>query len=181
MLHVACSFYALTPILVPHDQPSDTLFQLLKDAGADTLIAAAGSVPLLELYRKVSTVRQIVWVVEETSQHMDWDAAPAETGGNISVSAWNRLVEQSASATSSELPKHDEAKPPGNIITFWQDGSGGPAQLVEFTQKVANPSDACMHACTHSILRITNVHTEHRLSCRRYALGTSYAPTTERL
>ena len=129
----------MTPVLVPYNQPHDTLLKLLSDSDADALIAAAGSIPLADLCTNVSTVRQTVWVVEETSRHMDWDGAPAEAEGNMSVSVWHDLIEHSQPATPALLPQADQSYTPGNVVTFWQGKQGDPAHIVEFTQKVIRP------------------------------------------
>lgn len=100
------------------------------------MIASAGSLPLVDLAKSVSSLRQVIWVTEPSSKHMDWEGAPEhETGGKISVSVWDNLV-QEATAATSELPSNDQGAAPGNLIFLWQQSPGGPAKIVEFTQKV---------------------------------------------
>lgn len=131
----ACAFYGLSPVLIPYNQPHHVAFELLSTAGVDSLIVAAGSLPLVELSQSVPKLRQIVWVVERTSRHMDWTGAPDEADGNLSVFVWHDLVENSQDAESEVLPSNDQDKPPGNVITFWQAKPGDSAQIVEFSQK----------------------------------------------
>lgn len=69
---------------------------------------------------------------------MDWTGAPDETDGNLSVSVWHDLVENSRDTDLEVLPSNDQDKPPGNVITFWQAKPGDSAQIVEFSQKVCN-------------------------------------------
>ncbi|KAL1304144.1 hypothetical protein AAFC00_000571 [Neodothiora populina] len=129
----ACAFYGLSPILIPYNQPHDVVLQWLNEAGADALIAGAGSLPLLELSKNVPKLSQLIWVVEKSSRHMDWDGTPESAAGNLSVAVWHDLLEQANGTDSTDLPTTDE--PLGSVTTFWQEETGGPARLVEFTQK----------------------------------------------
>jgi hypothetical protein len=125
----ACSFYGLTPILVPFNQEHDVACKLLEQTQAHCVVATAGSLPLAGLTQSVSSLRQVIWVT-------DWQGAPEnETGGKLDVSVWDSLVTE-ASSTSSELPKNDESVVPGNLIFLWQKSINSSAEVVEFTQKV---------------------------------------------
>jgi hypothetical protein len=132
----ACSFYGLTPILVPFNQDHDVVCKLLEQTQAQCVVATAGSLPLAGLTESVSSLRQVVWDTDPANKHMDWQGAPEnETRGKLDVSVWDNLVTE-ASSTSSELPKNDESVVPGNLIFLWQKSTNGPAEVVEFTQKV---------------------------------------------
>jgi hypothetical protein len=129
----AGAFYGFTPILIPYNQPHPTLVDLLVQTGADALIAGAGSVPLADVIRGASGLRQIIWTVEKTSRHMDWNEVPEGIGGKIDISVWHELVqEQQGGATA--LPA-STSKAPG-IVFLWQEAVGKPAEIVEFTQQV---------------------------------------------
>ncbi|GAB7347021.1 hypothetical protein MBLNU459_g3168t2 [Dothideomycetes sp. NU459] len=130
----ACAFYGLTAILIPFDQPSATTFKLLEDTGADSVVAAAGSLPLAELSHGSSALRQVVCVVETSSRQMDWSGA-SEGSKAVSVAVWNDLVDSADKATFAELPPNDDSHLPGNVIMFWQKAPGAPAETTEFTQK----------------------------------------------
>lgn len=67
---------------------------------------------------------------------MDWDSEPDGAASHLSVSIWHHLVDKPQGITGSTLPAADEIFVPGNLVTFWQSKPGGPAQVVEFTQKV---------------------------------------------
>ncbi|KAG9928675.1 acetyl-CoA synthetase-like protein, partial [Aureobasidium melanogenum] len=131
----ACSFYGLTPILVPFNQDHATVCKLLEQTQAQAVVATAGSLPLAGLTESVSSLRHVVWVTDPANKHMDWQGAPDnETRGKLEVNVWDNLVTE-ASSTSSELPKNDESVVPGNLIFLWQTSTDSPAEVVEFTQK----------------------------------------------
>ncbi|KAL9610412.1 MAG: hypothetical protein Q9204_009081, partial [Flavoplaca sp. TL-2023a] len=54
----ASAFYGFTPILIPQEQPSEALSDIMKTSNKDTLIAAAGSVPLQELLEQHPGLKQ---------------------------------------------------------------------------------------------------------------------------
>lgn len=130
----AGAFYGFTPILIPYNQPHQTLVELLIRTGADSLIAQAGSVPLDDVGKGVSGLRQVIWTVEKTSRHMDWNEVPEGIGGDLDVSVWHQLVQDQRSA-DSKLPS-DTVKAPG-VVFLWQQGIRKSAEVVEFSQNVS--------------------------------------------
>jgi hypothetical protein len=110
----------------------------LKTTGADALVAAAGSLPLEMLSNSNATLKQVVWVVEKTSRHMDWTDVPEGLGGSIDVSVWHETVQDhhGDAPTFPDL-QSDQL---GKIITLWdfealQSGSKTPTEsVIEFTQ-----------------------------------------------
>ncbi|KAJ6197904.1 hypothetical protein J3E72DRAFT_216065 [Bipolaris maydis] len=128
----AGAFYGFTPILIPYNQPHQTLIELLVQTGADALIAEAGSVPLSDVSQAVSGLRSIVWTVEKTSRHMDWSEVPEGIGGKVDVAVWHELVQEHKNS-AAPLPTTSE-KAPG-IVFLWQEAPGKPAEIVEFTQQ----------------------------------------------
>lgn len=129
----AGAFYGFSPVLIPYNQPHQTLVELLIRTNADSLIAEAGSVPLAEVSQGVSGLRQVIWTVEKTSRHMDWNEVPEGIGGKIDVSVWHQLVQDSKSGRLA-LPQGTENAP--NVVFLWQEGVGRSAEVVEFTQQV---------------------------------------------
>ncbi|KAH9882670.1 hypothetical protein J1614_000906 [Plenodomus biglobosus] len=129
----AAAFYGFTPILIPYNQPHPTLVQLLVSTGADSLIAAAGSIPLAEVGKGASSLRQIVWTVEKTSRHMDWSEVPEGIGGKIDVSVWHELVQEHKASADIQLPENKDKAP--SIAFLWQETVGKPAEIVDFTQQ----------------------------------------------
>ncbi|RDI84338.1 Pescadillo [Venturia inaequalis] len=130
----SCSFYGLTPILIPYDHPTTEIIGLLQKTKADVLIAEAGSLPLQEVAQKHKSLKQVVWVVEKTSRHMDWTEVPKEIGGNVDVSVWHQLVQDSQDVTTADMPdiKSEEL---GKIVIVCADKPGSEERIIEFTQQ----------------------------------------------
>lgn len=129
----ACNFYGLTPILLSYDQPPATIISMLKDSNADTLIAAVGSLPFDAITMEYPFLRQLIWIVDEGSMHMDWDEVPKGTGGVISVSTWQEIIEDHKTS-AAELPTIDSTDEPKNLVAFWQSKQVDTGELVEYTQ-----------------------------------------------
>jgi len=129
----ACAFYGLTPILVPYDQPPATIISMLKQSNADTLIAAVGSLPFDSVTKEHPALRQLIWIVDEGSRHMDWDEVPKGTGGAINVSTWQEIIEDHKSSVA-DLPKSDSSDELTNLATFWQSKQGDAGKYVEYSQ-----------------------------------------------
>jgi acyl-CoA synthetase (AMP-forming)/AMP-acid ligase II len=128
----AGAFYGFSPILIPYNQPQPTLIELLIRTGADSLIAEAGSIPLHDVSKGVSGLRQVIWTVEKTSRHMDWNEVPEGIGGKIDVSVWHQLVQDQKNG-SPQLPSDNEKA--ANVVFLWQEGTSKSAEIVEFTQQ----------------------------------------------
>ncbi|KAF4556571.1 Hypothetical protein D9617_1g084490 [Elsinoe fawcettii] len=118
------AFYGLSIVLIPFNQPHDVVVDLIHRTGSDSLVAAAGSLPL-ELLDK-SKIKNVTWVVEKASRQVDWTAG--KTGAKVAV--WHDLV--SKSSATSDLPK-DDIKP-GNVTQIWMTKQGQPGKITEFTQ-----------------------------------------------
>lgn len=131
----ACSFYGLTPILIPYDHPTTEIIGLLQKSKADVLIAEAGSLPLEEVAQKHKSLKQVIWVVEKTSRHMDWTVIPKDIGGNVDVSVWHQLVQDHQDVTTADLPniKREEL---GKVVVVCAGKPGSEERIIEFTQKV---------------------------------------------
>lgn len=128
----ACSFYDLTPILMPYDQPAHVVVEMLKASGADTLITAVGNLPFDAVTKEYVGLRNLIWVVDDGNKHLDWDEIPTGSGGAINVSTWQEVVEEHSSV-SSELPPFDKTTP-NNVLSFWFPENNEPGELIEYTQ-----------------------------------------------
>jgi hypothetical protein len=131
----ACSFYGLSPVLLPYNQPHNKIVEQLVATKADALIAQAGSVPLEEVSKAYKALKQVIWVVEKTSRHMDWTEVPKDVGGQMDVCMWHQLVQDHQDVSSSNIPDIKGDDLPG-VVTVWLDQSSSAAQIVEFTHKV---------------------------------------------
>lgn len=132
---IACSFYGLTPILLPYNIPHPRAFELLKATDAGALICAAGNLPLNDLSEACPNVRSLTWVVEKTSRHMDWNGVPDSAQGRLSVGVWHDIVEEHASSATSSLPTNDEGDALGEVVTIWLSASDltMPPKITSFT------------------------------------------------
>jgi hypothetical protein len=125
----ACTFYDLTPILVPYDQPIEEIISLLKASKADTVVAAVGSFPFDVITDSYPALKQLIWVVDEGSKHMDWNEVPKGTGGAVNVSTWQEIIQDQEPNVGTELPAIDRAGELRKVLAFWPTG-----ELVEYTQ-----------------------------------------------
>ena len=99
---------------------------------ADSLVAAAGSLPLEFITEGYPSMKHLIWVVEKTSRHMDWTEVPEGLGGSIDVAVWHELVHDHAELLSIALP--DAASSAlGDITTVWQSEPSRPGEIVTFT------------------------------------------------
>jgi hypothetical protein len=125
----ACAFYNLTPILVPYDEPIEKAIPLLKTSKADTVIAAVGSFPFDVITKSYPALKQLIWVVDEGSKHMDWDDVPKGTGGAINVSTWQEIIQDAEHNVGTDLPPVDRTGELKKVLAFWPNG-----ELIEYTQ-----------------------------------------------
>lgn len=125
----ACAFYGLTAILVPYDQPIDEIISLLRKSKADTVVAAVGSFPFDVITQSYPALKQLIWVVDEGSKHMDWDDVPEGTGGAVNVSTWQHILQDQEASAGTELPAVDRKSEVKNVLAFWPSG-----ECVEYTQ-----------------------------------------------
>ena len=132
----ASAFYSFIPVLVPRVQSLELLGDMLKTTHVDTLIAAAGSVPLQGLLEQHPGLKQVVWVVERTSRHMDWNEVPEGFGGNAEIAVWHEIIEERKALVSADPPTDNVEKAATNVISVSQSASGKEFEVVEFTQQV---------------------------------------------
>ncbi|KAL8963437.1 MAG: hypothetical protein Q9183_005010 [Haloplaca sp. 2 TL-2023] len=130
----ASAFYGFTPILLNPEQSAEELGKSLQAANADTLIAAAGSVPLQELLNDAPALKQVVWVVERTSRHVDWNEVPSGVGGKTEIAVWHDVVEDRKPSVSTDLPSEKEPKSVVAVLTAKM-SKGEEIELVEYTQQ----------------------------------------------
>ncbi|CAK7222829.1 hypothetical protein SCUCBS95973_004969 [Sporothrix curviconia] len=145
----ACSFYNMTAILLPFDQQDDAvLVSMLRRSAADTVITAPGCFPFDTVVQSYPALRQLIWVVDEGSAHLDWNEVPKGMGGSVNVSTWQDVVNDAPQAAGRELPPFEGQSQPRDLTIFWEptrteDGatssasaasaSSGPEEMVRFT------------------------------------------------
>ena len=135
LTNTAATFYGLTPILVPPEQSLDTLAGILTETRAEVLIAGAGALPLNELLQRYKSLKQMIWVVERTSRHMDWNEVPEVVGGNADIAVWHDIIEEKSA--SQELPTEIPGGNTPNLLFVVEDGMSAleSYEIVEFSQK----------------------------------------------
>lgn len=129
----ACSFYNLTAILIPFDQPDDAVISMLRRSAADTVVAVPGSFPFDSVVKSYPALRQLVWVVDEGSNHMDWNEVPQGMGGSVNVSTWQDIVNEPGQSAATELPPVEGQKEPRDVTIFWEAKPGAMEEMVRFT------------------------------------------------
>lgn len=124
--------------MIPQGQSLEKLAELLSRTQADVLVAAAGTIALKELAKHYSGLKQLVWVVERSSRHMDWNEVPEGFGGKPDVLAWHDIVDQKEEPNSSEVPTDVPGSTAPSIVTVYQNLDNGidDYEIVEFTSKV---------------------------------------------
>ncbi|KAH6686382.1 hypothetical protein F5X68DRAFT_15588 [Plectosphaerella plurivora] len=131
----ACSFYPnLTAVLLPFDVPEQDLVSMLRRSAADTVITAPGAFPFDAVVKAYPALRQLIWVVDEGSAHMDWNEVPEGTGGAVNVATWQDIVSEAPADAGLELPPVAGQHAPTDVITFWQSRPAALEEMVRFTQ-----------------------------------------------
>lgn len=148
LIRVASAFYGLTAILVPAQESLDSLAGILLETRADVLVAGAGTVPLNELLPKYSGLKQVMWVVERTSRHMDWNEVPEGEGGKADIAVWHDIIDEKA-FSSSDLPNEIPGGSAPDVLFVTEDATSAleTSEVVAFTQKVPSISamiDECL-------------------------------------
>ncbi|KAK8038075.1 hypothetical protein PG994_014842 [Apiospora phragmitis] len=131
----SCSFYNLTAILIPFDQPEKSIVSMLQQSGADTVVSAPGAFPFGAVVKSYPSLKQLIWVVDEGSSHMDWNEVPEGTGSKVNVSTWQDILNDSPVSAGEELPSENDTKEPNDVVFFWVGKPGTVEEMVTFTQK----------------------------------------------
>ena len=143
----AAAFYGLTIILIPQGQSREALTDFLRETNADILLAQAGTLSLNELMKSYSGLRQVIWVVEKSSRHMDWKEPSDYDHGRITLATWHNLIEEQKGFASPDPPSNVPDFVLPNILAVWQRQTTASLpetdEVVEFTQKVTNPRLDC--------------------------------------
>ncbi|KAL9039628.1 MAG: hypothetical protein Q9214_004800, partial [Letrouitia sp. 1 TL-2023] len=136
-LTTASAFYGFTAILIPQEQSLKDLGDVLASTKANTLVTAAGSVPLQALLEQHSGLREVIWVVERTSRHMEWNEVPEGVGGRADIGVWHEVIEERRHIVDSDLTSGLNDGSLSNIVMVSNNRKGGPKNfdIVEFTQQ----------------------------------------------
>ena len=131
----ACSFYPnLTTVLIPFDVSSDELISMLRRSAADTVVTASGAFPFDEVVSAYPSLRQLIWVVDQGSSHLDWHEVPEGMGGSVNVATWQDIIRDAPESAGAELLPVDAGSTPKDVVAFWQSKPGQMEEMVRFTQ-----------------------------------------------
>jgi acyl-CoA synthetase (AMP-forming)/AMP-acid ligase II len=132
----ACSFYGLTPVLLPYNLPHPKVYELINATAANGLVCAAGNLPLEDVAQECTNLRLLTWVVEKSSRHMDWHGVPESAQNRLTVSVWHDVVEETQATAGADLPTNETGNKPEEVITIWQPTDiSHPPEIVPFTQR----------------------------------------------
>ncbi|KAH7033415.1 uncharacterized protein B0I36DRAFT_287688 [Microdochium trichocladiopsis] len=129
----ACSFHGLTAVLIPFNVSDAELVSMLRRSEADAVVTATGSFPFDSVVKSYPGLRQLIWVVDEGSKHMDWNEVPQGTGSRVNVSTWQDILNDNPVAAGLELPAAEGQSPAKEVIMFTKKG-GDLEEMVSFTQ-----------------------------------------------
>lgn len=116
---------------MPYDQPAPAVTDMLERSGADTMIAAVGTLPFDAVTKEYAGLKNLFWVVDPGSKHLDWDELPKGTSG-LYVNTWQEIMAAEKATVTSDLPPLS-CTPTKNILMFWLPETGEPGEMVEYT------------------------------------------------
>ncbi|KAJ4148054.1 hypothetical protein LMH87_002542 [Akanthomyces muscarius] len=159
----ACAFSKnLTAVLIPFGVPEDQLVSMLRRSAVDTVITATGEFPFDAVVKAYQGLRQLIWVVDQGSAHMDWNEVPEGIGGSVSVATWQDIVRDAPADAGRALQAAAEGKDSesavGDLVTFWQSGKpdAQKQEMVRFTQANLVSGIAGQLAAIPTKARLTN-------------------------
>ncbi|KAI1305642.1 hypothetical protein F5Y03DRAFT_355415 [Xylaria venustula] len=129
-----CSFYNVTAILLPYDQSDASIISMLQQSGADTVVTVPGTFPFDSVVKSYPALRQLIWVVDEGSKHLDWNEVPKGMGGKVNVSTWQDILNDQPQTAGTELPSVDSQAAAPDVVLFWVSKGNSVEELVRFTQ-----------------------------------------------
>ncbi|KOS18457.1 hypothetical protein ESCO_000495 [Escovopsis weberi] len=136
---MACAFFPyLTTVLIPFNVSDEELISMVRRSAVDTVVTAPGSFPLDAVAKACPSLRELIWVLDEGSSHLDWNEVPEGMGGRVNVATWQDIIRDGSSADTSadagQLPEPDPSRAPTDLVAFWQSRPGQLEEMVRFTQ-----------------------------------------------
>jgi len=131
----ACSFFPnLTTVLLPFDVTSEELVSMLRRSAVDTVVTVPGAFPFDTVVKAYPALRQLIWVVDEGTSHLDWNEVPEGMGGSVNVATWQDIVNDAPAAAGAELLPLDPTNEPKDVVAFWRTKEGQMEEMVRFSQ-----------------------------------------------
>ena len=134
---LAGAFYGLKTIIIPHNLDAKSLSSLLKESGAEALIAEAGALDLSLVAKGNDQLSQVIWVAKLGSRHMDWNDVPEDVKGTLEVGVWHELVEAKKDLAGLEVPSWDPSSPTPSVTTVWPSKSSA-GEFIEYQPEVGH-------------------------------------------
>jgi hypothetical protein len=106
---------------------------MLRRSAADSVVTVPGAFPFDSVVKSYPALRQLIWVVDEGSKHMDWNEVPKGMGGSVNVATWQEIVQEQPQEAGKDLPPVDGQKEPRDITVFWESKPGVMEEMVRFT------------------------------------------------
>ncbi|KAL8357242.1 hypothetical protein RB598_002196 [Gaeumannomyces tritici] len=129
----ACAFHNLTAIILPFNKSEEAVLSMLRRSAADTVVALPGSFPFDAVVKNYPALRNVVWVADDGTRHMDWNEVPKGTGGAVNVSTWHDIVAEQPVDAGRDLPAVEGQKEARDVTIFWQSKPGEMEEMVRFT------------------------------------------------
>lgn len=107
---------------------------MLRRSAVDTVVTAPGAFPFDAVVKAYPSLRQLIWVVDEGSKHLDWNEVPEGTGGSVNVATWQDILNDAPVTAGADLPALDSENVPKDVVTFWQSKPGQMEEMVAFSQ-----------------------------------------------
>lgn len=107
---------------------------MLRRSAVDTVVTQPGSFPFDTVVKAYPALRQLIWVVDDGTKHMDWNEVPEGMGGSVNVATWQDIVNDAPESAGAELPPLDPANTPQDVVAFWQSKAGDMGEMTRFTQ-----------------------------------------------
>ncbi|KAJ5562450.1 AMP-dependent synthetase/ligase [Penicillium sp. DV-2018c] len=127
----AGAFYGFKTVIIPHNLPAENLAAHLQHAGADVLIAEAGSLDLPLVTKDIDQLSLVLWVAKYGNRHMDWNEVPGDVKSSLKVAVWHELIEEHQNVANYEVPEYDPKTSTPSVTTVWP-SSSGESQFIEF-------------------------------------------------
>lgn len=142
LVNLAGAFHGYKTVIVPHNLPAEVLSAHLQQAGADVLIAEAGSLDLSLITKDSKQLSLVIWVAKYGNRHMDWNFVPEDVKDSLKVAVWHELVEEYKNLASYDVPEYDPKTKTPTVTTVWPSSSQS-SQFIEFQPEVkfTSPSD----------------------------------------
>lgn len=152
---LACSFYGLHPVLIPHRSSAEVLVQHIGKVQPEVLIAEAGTIGFQPVLSACNNLSHVIWLTRPGNEHMDF-ALSAESGeGKVESLTWHDLVEEHKQPSDSQIPTIEKGSHSLGLSIL--ESTSNATTVVEYGSKVNSYIWPCY---------LSNGDLEYRCCCR---------------